>query len=190
MDIIDEWNALDEYAQVDIMMRCIGKAAQRKARGVDAAEYVSGTWERITAKLTPEALEAENARRTAEGKQPITLVSVVYHAAVACIETETYHELKNSVADDVQIRSEDGESRSYLDTVVASGRDSTETQAIIRADLERFTAGRDETDNRILELAAAGYTEREIAATIGSISNIGVHKRLTKMRTALRESIG
>lgn len=191
MNIIDEWNALSEYAQVDIITRCINKAAaQRKARGVDAAEYIGGTWERIAARLTPEALEEENARRAAEGKQPITLVSVVYHAAVACIEAEAYHERKHSVADDVQIRRENGESRSYLDTVISSRRDNTETQAIIRADLERFTAGRDEIDNRILELAAAGYTEREIAATIGSISNVAVHKRLAKMRAALRESIG
>lgn len=190
MNIIDEWNALDEHVQVDIIARCISKAAaQRKAHGVDAAEYIGGTWERIAAKLTPEALEEENARRAAEGKQQITLVSVVYHAAVACIEAEEYHERKHSVADDVQIRSENSESRSYLDTVIASGRDSTETQAIIRADLERFTAGRDEIDRRILELAAEGFTEREIAAAIGTISNVAVHKRLVRMRATLKEVI-
>lgn len=190
MNIIDEWNALSEYAQVDIITRCISKAAtQRKARGIDAAEYIGGTWERIAAKLTPEALKIENARRAAEGKQQITLVSVVYHAAVACIEAEAYHERKNSVADDVQIRSENGESRSYLDTVISSGWDNTEMQAIIRADLERFTTGRDEIDRRILELAAEGFTEREIAAAIGTISNVAVHKRLVRMRATLKEVI-
>ncbi len=191
MCIINEWNALNGEQQLDLIARCITKAAkQEHLYGVDVAEYVGGTWERIAAKLTPDALNAENARRAAEGKQEITLVSVVYHAAAAAIAAEVYQARKHSVADDVQITDEHGNSRSFLEAVIASGHDSTETSAIIRADFERFTAGRDETDQRILELAAGGYTEREIAATIGSISNVAVHKRLVKMRVALRENIG
>ena len=55
----------------------------------------------------------------------------------------------------------------------------------IRADLERFTAGRDEIDRKIIELVQENYTERQIADVV-KISNVAVHKRIVKIRAALQ----
>lgn len=190
MNIIDQWNTLTDTQQLDMIGRCITKAAQRKGlRGYDIAEYVGGTWERLTAKLTPAALAAENSRRAAEGKQQITLVLIVYHAAWASIAAAEYDEHKHCAKIGGQGMDEDCESFSYIEATIASGRDNTEMQAVIKVDLERFTADRDATDRRILELAAGGYSEREIATAIGSITNVAVHKRLAKMRAVLAKAI-
>lgn len=80
---------------------------------------------------------------------------------------------------------DNGEAESYTETRVADLTANTETSAIIRADLERFKAGRDAMDRAILERVAAGMTEREIAAEV-KISNVAVHKRIAKMRAALQ----
>lgn len=43
---------------------------------------------------------------------------------------------------------------------------------------------RDDTDRRILEFFNSGMSERRISDELGTISNIAVHKRITKMRSA------
>ena len=56
--------------------------------------------------------------------------------------------------------------------------------------LNDFTASRDDIDKKIIELVAKQYTEREIAEALEKagrkISNVAVHKRIVKMREALR----
>lgn len=66
-----------------------------------------------------------------------------------------------------------------------SRRDNTETSACIKATLQEFIQSRDEKDQTILEAIKDGYTEREIAKMVG-ISNVAVHKRIAKMRDALK----
>ena len=48
---------------------------------------------------------------------------------------------------------------------------------------------KDGIDKRILELHLVGLSERKIAQKIGTMTNIAVHKRLDKMRTATLETI-
>ena len=188
MSIINEWDSMSDAAQLDMISRCINKAAKQAGlRGVDAAEYVGATWERLTAKLKPAALDAENSRRAEDGKQQLTLVSAVYHAAAASIAACTYDERKRGADISINDALENGGS-GYLEALLTSGRDSTETSAVLRVDMERFRTGRDVIDQRIMELAAGGYTEREIAGAIGIMSNVAVHKRLVKMRAALMEA--
>ena len=87
---------------------------------------------------------------------------------------------------DPEIMNDNGEIESYIETrVSAGGSVNTETSAIIRADLERFTAGRDEIDRKIIELVQENYTERQIADVV-KISNVAVHKRIVKIRAALQ----
>lgn len=54
--------------------------------------------------------------------------------------------------------------------------------------MERFTASRDETDQKVMEMLVQGYTERQIGKVVG-MSGPAVHKRIMKMRKDLRELI-
>ena len=49
---------------------------------------------------------------------------------------------------------------------------------------------RDEKDKRILELLTAGYTQSEIADTVGMSNNGGISKRLTKIRNEFIRKTG
>lgn len=188
-NIITLWNAMTEREQLDMITACITKALRNeRITGHDTAEHVGGTWERVNAKLQPAKLEAENARRAAEGKAPITLHNLVYHAARAEITTEQRQTAKYDAARDWEIVNDHGESESYLAAMVSSGRDSTEDAAIIRADLSGFISMLDARSRTILNLMTGGYTEREIAPLMG-ISNVMVHKRIAKMREALRKTV-
>ena len=48
---------------------------------------------------------------------------------------------------------------------------------------------RDATDVRILELYKDGASERKIAAELGTISNVAIHKRIVKMQTFSKEDM-
>ena len=202
---VASWGNMTEAEQVNMMKRCIHRAA-RNAIGYstkdhylqfsegpafglygphDLDEFVSETWLRVAAALDPDKLTATNERRAAQGKRPITLISIVYNAARASIAAIFYQDSKHAAATDFEITNDNGEAESYTETRVADLTTNTETSAIIRADLERFKSGRDAMDQAILERVAAGMTEREIAAEV-KISNVAVHKRIVKMRAALQ----
>lgn len=139
----------------------------------------------MVAALDPNNLTATNERRASQGKRPITLISIVYNAARASIAAIFYQDSKHAAATDFDITNDNGEIESYAETRVADLSENTETSAIIRVDLERFKSGRDDMDRAILDRMATGMTEREIAAEV-KISNVAVHKRIVKMRAALR----
>ena len=48
----------------------------------------------------------------------------------------------------------------------------------------------DEKDRKILELLTAGYTQSEIADTVGMSNNGGISKRLTKIRNEFIRKTG
>lgn len=202
---VAEWGKMNEAEQVAMLKRCIHKAAKNAigystedhylqfsevpAFGLyglhDLDEFVSEAWLRVAASLDPDKLTATNERRAAQGKRPISLISIVYNAARASIAAIFYQDSKHAAAADLEVVNDNGEIESYTETRAADPSEDTETAAIIRADLERFKAGRDNMDRAILERVAAGMTEREIAAEV-KISNVAVHKRIAKMRTALQ----
>ena len=153
----------------------------------DLDEFVSETYIRIADKLADlDRLTANNERRAAKGKRPLTLVSLVYNAAHASIEAVYYQDSKHAAANVREVMDDDGETASAVETVCA-GAENTERAAVLRVDLEQFRAGRDEIDNRIMDLVSMGYTERAIAEDIGTISNVAVHKRIVRIREALKE---
>ncbi len=55
-----------------------------------------------------------------------------------------------------------------------------------RMTLDEFAAGRDAVDKLIVEMLPQGYTERQIGAP-AKMSGAAVHKRIDKMRKAIRE---
>lgn len=205
--VINEWQELGEAGQVKIMQACVRKAAKNEigysvedkylqfnevpawglwGHGFD--EYVNETWLRVAGNLDIDKLTAKNEKRATQAKKPITLVNIVYNAAKAAIQAIYYSDVKHGKASIRTTIGKDGEEYSYIETMAESRRDNTETSACIKATLQQFIQGRDEKDQTILEAVKDGYTEREISKFVG-MSNVAVHKRIAKMREALRGSM-
>ena len=183
-DIITEWNSMSTEEQIKLITACVRKAANKDVgsyatsqHGHEINEFVNEAWERITNSLQPDELTACNKRRAAQGKEPITLVSMVYKSARAAVTTLCNREIKIANATDYN-----------TDTDTCGTAYNMESAIITTVDLERFRDSRDAADQRILELVSIGYTEREIAAEI-AISNVAVHKRIVKMRNELIKAI-
>lgn len=209
--VVDEWAAMGEAGQVKMMSTCIRKAAKNEIRystedhylqfsevpafscfrAHDFDEFLSETVIRVLDKLADvDGLTAKNEKRATQGKRPIRLVSIVYNAARASIAAVYYADSKHGAAYDFDVVNDNGESESYVETRCGDSSVNTETSAILRAALDDFTASRDEIDRKIIEMVAEQYTEREIAEALEKvgqkISNVAVHKRIAKMREALR----
>lgn len=201
--IIGEWAALGEAGQVKMMTACIRKAAKNEIaystedhylqfsevpawyiHGHDFDEFISETWLRAFPAFDVDKLTAKNKKRASQYKRPLSMVSIVYNAARASIAAIYYQDMKHERARCVTVVGEDGEEYSYFDTIEASASDNTERSAIIRMEMERYTASRDKIDQKIMELLPQGFTERQIAKVVG-ISNVAVHKRIVKMRKDL-----
>lgn len=205
LEIVKEWADMADADKVRMMAACVRKAAKNEIgystedhylqfsevpafgcyRPHDFDEFVNETCIRVLSRLADvDKLTATNERRAAQGKRPLRLVSVVYNAARASIAAVYYADSKHGAAYDWQIEDGEGNAASYLETCCGDATENTETAAIIRADVERMRDGLDEIGKQILEMIAAGKTEREIGKAVG-ISNVAVHKRIVKMRAAL-----
>lgn len=183
-NIITEWHSMTTEEQIKMITACVYKAANKDVgahvltqHGHEINEFVNEAWERIIKGLQPDELTACNQRRACQGKQPITLVSMVYKSARAAIAALCYHDTKTT------------NTTAYnIDATTCGTPCNIETIVITTVDLERFRGCRDIIDQKILELVSIGYTEREIAAEV-SISNVAVHKRIVKMRNELAKAI-
>lgn len=205
LEIVKEWADMADADKVRMLAACVRKAAKNEIgystedhylqfsdvpafgcyRPHDFDEFVNETCIRVLSRLADvDKLTATNERRAAQGKRPLRLVSVVYNAARASIAAVYYADSKHGAAYDWQIEDGEGNAASYLETCCGDATENTETAAIIRADVERVRNGLDEIGKQILEMVAAGKTEREIGKAVG-ISNVAVHKRIVKMRAAL-----
>ena len=209
--VVDEWAAMGETGQVKMMSACIRKAAKNEIRystedhylqfsevpafscfrAHDFDEFLSETVIRVLDKLADvDGLTAKNEKRATQGKRPIRLVSIVYNAARASIAAVYYADSKHGAAYDFDVVNDNGEAESYVETRCGDSSVNTETSAILRAALDDFTASRDEIDRKIIEMVAEQYTEREIAEALEKagrkISNVAVHKRIAKIREALK----
>ncbi len=183
--IVKEWNGLAPQEQINFITACALKIIKAQPTGTwyEINEVVNEAWLRVTDNLTADKLTAINERRAAQGKAPTTLAGIVYRAARASIAAISYSDKKHAAASVRAVKDEDGQESDYIDTMTASEYD-TETAAILCATLERFAASRDEIDQQIIGGMVDGLTERELADIVG-ISNVAVHKRITKIRVAL-----
>ncbi len=209
--VVAEWSSMTEKQQVNMMSACIRMAAKNEIRYTtedhylqfsevpafscfrphDFDEFLSETVIRVLGSLNLGKLTTTNERRASKGKRPIKLISIVYNAARASIAAVYYTDAKHGAAYDFDVLNDNGEAESYVETRCGDGHENTETSAILRAVLDDFTASRDEIDRKIIELVAEQYTEREIAEALEKVghkmSNVAVHKRIVKMREALRD---
>lgn len=200
-----EWVATPDEKKIEWLQRCVTRASkdvigysseshyhqfyERSAwslHGHDFDEYVNQAY--IALADAFDRLPVTNERRAAKGLRPRSLKSLVYNAAKAAVMKIWEDDKKHGRAiQDPEVVNDNGETESYIETrVSAGGSVDTATSAIIRADMERFKAGRDEIDRKIIELIQENYTEREIAQAMDNkISNVAVHKRIVKIRAAL-----
>lgn len=145
---------------------------------------VNETWLKLAERLTPEYLDGLNSKRTHDGKEEITLVSLVYRCAKDAIRCIYEQDIKHGRAQAYTIVDKHGDEYDYIDIMAVSARDNTETSAIIRAAFHSILNGMDNTDRIIIECKCEGMSEREIGAITG-ISCVAVHKRIVKIRAAL-----
>lgn len=199
-----EWAKTPDSAKVEWLQRCVTKASkdvigystedhyhqfyERSAwslHGHDFDEYVNQAFIALAAAF--DRLPVTNERRAAKGLRPRSLRSLVYNAAKAAVMKIWEDDKKHGRAiQDPEIINDNGEAESYIETRI-DGAANTEAAAIVKIDLERFTAGRDEIDRKIMELVQEHYTERMIAEALDNkISNVAVHKRIVKLRAALQ----
>ena len=202
--VVNEWAATAPAAQVEWLQRCTVRAAKDVIgystedhyhqfnecaawglHGHEFDEFVNTAYFKLYDAF--DRLAVTNERRAAKGLRPRSLKSIVYNAAKAAIMAIWEADKKHGQAmQDPEIVNDNGDVESWTETRVAAAGYDTETSAVIRVDLERFTAGRDEIDRKIVELVQQNYTEREIAQALDNkISNVAVHKRIAKIRAAL-----
>lgn len=171
------WERIPATEQVEIITQAAKRAVYTAgAYGVvlTVDEIMGATWEGTVKRLDAGRLDKANAKRTAEGKQPLTIMQVVHRAAHGAVELDRYNYIKYDA----------------LPLEVWSGIDdnSIEDEIITRLTIENFTAQQDNRGRTVIELTAIGFTERQVGAAIGT-SGAAVHKRLARMRKGLREAI-
>ena len=186
-NILHQWAAMDTKAQINMLTANIKKAAKNEIgystedhyaefnetvawflnhHGIDG--LVNEAWVKLAERLDADYLDKLNAKRAASGKVNISLVALVYRSAKDAIRAVYRDDIKHG-----------------LDTMASTGKDETASTATLRVALEQFVNSRDEIDRMIIECKRDNYTEREIAEVVG-INRAAVHKRIDKMREALR----
>ena len=167
-----EWEAMSPEQQLAMLERMVGTAARKRGMHVsDVAEYVGDVWELLTAYLADESVVD-------------SLSLLAYRAAAAAVLKEHRHKQKHIAASIREIENESGGAVNAIETLIASGRDSTEDQAIIRAEYEKALLSLNRKDRRIINRLAAGFSAREIALEIG-MSHTAINKRVAKIRRVL-----
>lgn len=203
MCIIQQWFSMNEQTQIKMITANVRKAAKNEIAYSIGGQYnqyneavawfmdyhgleclVNETWLKLAERLTPEYLDGLNSKRTHDGKEEITLVSLVYRCAKDAIRSIYEQDIKHGRAQVHTIVDKDSDEHDYIDIMAVSTRDNTETSAIIRAAFRSILNGMDDIDRIIIECKRDGMSEREIGAITG-ISGVAVHKRIVKIRTAL-----
>lgn len=203
MCIIQQWFNMSEETQIRMITANVRKAAKNEIAYSIGGQYnqyneavawfmdyhgleclVNETWLKLAERLTPEYLDGLNSKRTHDGKEEITLISLVYRCAKDAIRSIYEQDIKHGRAQAYTIVDNHGDEYDYIDIMAVSARDNTETSAIIRAAFHSILNGMDDIDRIIIECKRDEMTEREIGAITG-ISCVAVHKRIVKIRAAL-----
>lgn len=191
-NIIEQWQEMTETEQINMLTACTKKALQieipaatlaRFTREHELDELVSAAWLKLYDRLQPSYLDALNTSRAEDGKEPISLKSIVYRAARDAV--------RNAYADDhkhdhkaLETEDEDENGNYHGNTWLTDKRRTTEINALDRISYEDFTASRDHIDRIIIEGLRDGYTQRECAEA-SKVSAAAVNKRIKRMQTAL-----
>ena len=193
IDIISEWKDMTTEEQLNYCKACVCAALKDSrgryylAPGYEFDDAAQSTYLRaMEAMLDPEAMDADNDRRTAEGKAENTLGSIISRVARAGLSQMDRTSRKHGKATNQTVTDSEGNEIDLLNLLPADN--NTERTAINRAAIKDFFAGLDTINQTIIKGKADGLTERELAAIVG-ISGPAVHKRIVKMRADLIKMI-
>lgn len=165
------WRALTDVEQLRIVQKAARKAVYvASAYGVrlTANELIGATWIGIIDRLDADRLDKANAKT----ESPLTIGQIAFRAAHGAAEIQRYDFNKHD--------------NLSLESLEAVDSGSVEDEVITRIMVKEFTTGRDAVDKLILEMLPKGYAERQIGVT-AKMSGTAVHKRIDKMRKAIRE---
>ena len=171
------WERISATDQVEIVTRAAKWAAYLAAAyGVTIVpdELIGSTWIGTVERLDADRLSKANERRATEGRTALTIRQVVYRAAHGAAELDRYDRQKHNALP--------------LEAWTAIDDGDMEDRIIDRLTVENFIAQRDGRDQAIAQLTVSGFTERETGKAVG-ISNVAVHKRLSKMRRDIQAAI-
>ena len=207
MCIMQQWFNMGEDAQIRMITANVRKAAKNEIAYSIGGQYnqyneavawfmdyhgleclVNEAWLKLAERLTPEYLDGLNSKRTHDGKEEITLVSLVYRCAKDAIRSIYEQDIKHERTRVHTIVDKDSDEHDYIDIMAVSARDNTEASAIIRAAFRSILNGADDIDRVIIDYKCAGMSEREIGIVTG-ISGVAVHKRIVKIRAALMTAL-
>ena len=197
-DIIIKWNAMTDLEQINTVTRCIKKAAVKqigsgKARSAfyqrhELDELVSETWLKLSDRMTESYLTDLDAHRAARGTEPVTMITVVFRAALDVIKAAQREDSRDDQNRLEPCTDENGHEYSTIDSLIASRRHNTEVEALTRIMYADIVNGLDSTDRIIVESLIIGYKQREAAQAV-NISAPAVNKRVMRIRDAVAVAI-
>lgn len=174
---MEAWEAIGAPEQVEIITRAAKRATYiAGAYGVvlTVDEIMGATWEGTVKRLDADRLDKANTKRTAEGKQPLTIMQVVHRAAHGAAELDRYDRIKHDALP--------------LEAWAGIDDSSMEDRIINRLTVEDFIAQQDNRGQSVIELICEGFTEREIGKAVG-VSGAAVNKRKARMKKELLQAI-
>lgn len=197
-DIIRAWNALSDQEKIGTATRCIKSAAMKQIgngkvlsafyQRHELDELLSETWLKLSERMTTDYLTALDAHRAARGTEPITLISVVFRAALDVIKAAQREDDRNAQNRLEPCTDENGHEYNAVDSLITSRRYNTESEALVRIMYAEIVDGLDSTDRIIIEALINGYQQREAAQAV-NISAPAVNKRVRRLRAAVTAAI-
>ena len=188
-EIINEWNAMTGAAQEAFCRACTCKAikgGRRLAHGDELDDAAHSAYLKVLDQLADADKLARNIKKRADAGYGDSLPGIVSRAAKAVLQREINREDRDSVVISDTATNSSGETYSLFETI--AGTADTERAATIRATLKDFYSQLDVTSKAIFGGMIQGKTEREMAPAV-NLSNVAVHKRISKIRSQLAAAL-
>lgn len=195
-NIIEQWQEMTEAEQIAMLTACTIKALQieipaaslaRFNREHERDELVSAAWLKLYDRLQPAYLDELNTSRANDGKDAISLKSLVYRAARDTVRN-TYADDHKHDHEALETEDEDENGNRHYNAWQTDKRRMTEIKALDRISIEDFIETRDHIDRIIIEGLRDGYTQRECAEA-SKVSAVAISKRVNKIKIALTVAI-
>lgn len=197
-NIISRWNTLSDQDKINTATRCIKRAAMKQIGSGKALsafyqrheldELLSETWLKLSERMTESYLTALNAHRAAQGTEPITMITVVYRAALDAIRAAQREDDRDDQNRLEPCTDENGQEYNAVDSLITSRRHDTEGEAMTRIMYTELVCGLDNTDRIVVEMLISGYRQREAAQAV-NITPPAVNKRVRRLRATVTAAI-
>ena len=192
MDIITTWQAKTEQEQTALLLTNIKKAMREQIPAsqrtmYEPHEFLGAAWERTNERFTTQYLNGTNDERTENGKEPITMITLVYRCCKDAVRSMVSDERKHD-HDTLESEGENTGGGYHSNTWQTNKRRTTEDRAIAYMFWEDFTKSRDQIDRLIIEGLRDGYKQNE-CATAAQMTPPAINKRVQRLRMAVAAAI-